>query len=225
MKKNNTGVYAIVNKLNGKAYIGSTSFKGFNTRWADHRSCLKYNKHHSSYLQNAWNKYGADHFEFKILEYVVPEDCVDREQFYIDLYMSTDGSYNMLKKARCSPAEISRVLKNLNGHNQTKETRARISEAMTGVPKTDEHRENIRAARLDDKNPMFGKNISNQHKEAIAKAGRRKIIRDDGVVFDSIKDAAEELQCHYQGICASIKKGHRCSGFTFKYFEEVPNDS
>ena len=52
-----SGVYCIQNKINGKVYIGSTS-RDFETRFKEHKRLLLENRHHCSYLQRAWNKYG-----------------------------------------------------------------------------------------------------------------------------------------------------------------------
>jgi hypothetical protein len=61
----NTGIYCIFNKITKKRYIGSASGKhGFRARWRNHKWRLRNGKHHSLYLQNAWNKYGEDSFEF-----------------------------------------------------------------------------------------------------------------------------------------------------------------
>ena len=57
-------VYAIVNNVNKKFYIGSTISS--KQRWYTHRRSLKINQHDNSYLQNAWNKYGEDSFIFNI---------------------------------------------------------------------------------------------------------------------------------------------------------------
>lgn len=48
------GIYRIVNKRNGKFYIGST--KNADQRKREHWYRLKRNNHHCFYLQNAWNK-------------------------------------------------------------------------------------------------------------------------------------------------------------------------
>ena len=61
-----SGIYAIINILNQKMYIGST--KCFRERFNEHHRYLKNNKHHSARLQNSWNKYGGDFFEFISLE-------------------------------------------------------------------------------------------------------------------------------------------------------------
>ena len=60
------GIYAIVNKMNQKAYIGSSI--NIQLRWSQHQNALIKNKHHSRYLQRAWNKYGAESFQLIVLE-------------------------------------------------------------------------------------------------------------------------------------------------------------
>lgn len=59
-----SGVYKIINKLNGKFYLGVT--KDFKSRFRHHKSDLRLNKHHSIILQRAVNKYGIDNFKFEI---------------------------------------------------------------------------------------------------------------------------------------------------------------
>jgi group I intron endonuclease len=78
-----TGIYIIKNKVTGDSYVGSASVC-FKSRWGYHTRDLRANKHHSPRLQNSWNKYGADSFEFSILEECGPEVCIAREQFYLD---------------------------------------------------------------------------------------------------------------------------------------------
>ena len=46
-----SGVYAIVNTLNGKKYVGST--KCFKERFAEHRSQLRKGNHKNVHLQNS----------------------------------------------------------------------------------------------------------------------------------------------------------------------------
>ena len=86
-----TGVYAIVNQVSGKFYIGSASYvgscpslSGFYCRWWRHLDDLEEGNHHCSYLQNAWNKYEENNFQFRILEFVEPEYCIEAEQEYLD---------------------------------------------------------------------------------------------------------------------------------------------
>lgn len=60
--ENQSGIYEIVNTVNGKRYIGSA--KKFKIRWSKHVSALRLCKHHSRHLQAAWNKYGEAAFKF-----------------------------------------------------------------------------------------------------------------------------------------------------------------
>jgi group I intron endonuclease len=90
------GIYIIRNKLNGKVYVGSSI--NVEQRWRQHKGLLRKNEHHSPTLQNAWNKYGEEVFEFVIAEEVLNvEELAETEQRFIDrheAYKSTKG-YNI----------------------------------------------------------------------------------------------------------------------------------
>lgn len=77
------GVYKIQNLVNGKYYIGST-VDSFNKRLNHHYHALIRGNHKNEHLQNAWNKYGENSFEFIILEVCELEQVREREQYYID---------------------------------------------------------------------------------------------------------------------------------------------
>lgn len=87
-------IYKISNLANNKSYIGSC--KNARIRWNNHKSTLSRGIHHSSYLQNAWNKYGKENFIFQILELCDDSVKLDRENFYIQQY---SPEYNILKIA------------------------------------------------------------------------------------------------------------------------------
>jgi len=95
-----SGIYAIINKLNNKIYVGSTI--NFKKRWNKHKTELRHRKHHSKHLENAWHLHGEENFEFKILEEVTDlKNLVVKEQKYINLYNSFDenNGYNICKFA------------------------------------------------------------------------------------------------------------------------------
>ena len=94
-----SGIYLIGNIINDKKYIGSA--KNINKRWYQHKYALNNNTHDNSCLQNAWNKYGENNFKFTIIEEVVPENLLQREQYYINLYQACDKKhgYNLLPTA------------------------------------------------------------------------------------------------------------------------------
>lgn len=94
------GVYSIRNIVNNKQYIGSTTMS-FIKRLQHHVNRLKNNKHKNSHLQHAWNKYGEDSFEFKVLEICDKETCLTQEQYYINYYIN--NSYNINRNASGTP--------------------------------------------------------------------------------------------------------------------------
>lgn len=93
--KNKSGIYMILNTYNNKCYIGST--KNFSKRKYEHFNTLSKNKHHSSHLQKAYNKYGREKFVFIILEECEVDKLIEREIFWIKLKNSinSDYGYNM----------------------------------------------------------------------------------------------------------------------------------
>lgn len=57
------GLYAIIHKTSRTAYVGSSN--DIARRIKEHKTALKFNKHHCHHLQRAWNKYGQEIFEIK----------------------------------------------------------------------------------------------------------------------------------------------------------------
>lgn len=105
-------IYEIVNVVNGKRYVGSST--STRVRWNIHKSRLRKNNHHSYLLQRAWNKYGEIGFVFNVLEVFEDEvDLIKKEQYYLDILKP---EYNVNKCA--AP-----------GHDKrTEETKRKISE-------------------------------------------------------------------------------------------------
>lgn len=112
----NSGVYAIVNKTNGKQYIGSA--KNCTARWSGHRHRLQRGTHHCRHLQSAWHKYGAAAFEFKPLVYCGAKDLILYEQIALDAFRP---EYN-----------TARVAGNTLGTKRTAESRSKIAAKATG---------------------------------------------------------------------------------------------
>ena len=105
------GIYCIENKLNHKKYIGQSV--NVYSRWSQHRTELKYNRHDNDYLQKAWNKYGEDNFEFKLLETCSIEQLDERENYYIDLCdsMNRDKGYNLKTGGQLGGAVVSDLVR------------------------------------------------------------------------------------------------------------------
>ena len=87
-------IYCIRNKINNKKYIGKTSIqRGYKIRWNIHKRQLINNKHYNKNLQEDFNKYGMDNFEFMILDEftftnkeLLKKVLLDMEKFYINLW-------------------------------------------------------------------------------------------------------------------------------------------
>jgi group I intron endonuclease len=79
------GIYAIVNKVNGKYYLGSSC--DIKTRWTKHKLQLNSGKHDNPHLQRSWKKYGENNFDLKVIECVENDiELIPLEQKYIDEY-------------------------------------------------------------------------------------------------------------------------------------------
>lgn len=125
-----SGVYAIVNKLNGKMYIGSSV--DLHKRERQHFRELSNGTHRNRYLQRSFNKHGKDAFEFNVLICCSRETLLSHEQNLID---NLKPEYNIYKTAG-SP----------QGYTHPEEVRKKISTALLGnsysakkhVPHSDE---------------------------------------------------------------------------------------
>jgi group I intron endonuclease len=126
-----SAIYVILNKKNGKVYIGSAY--NLKKRWYEHRHYLNKSCHQNPHLQAAWNKYGAKEFQFKVLEYCAIDQLKDREQHYLDIYMPKGMCYNIALDA-VAP---------MRGRKITEETRRKRSKALKGRILSDEHRRKI----------------------------------------------------------------------------------
>jgi len=149
----NCGIYAIVNVVNGKKYIGKSI--DIERRWKSHLAQLRAenrNKNCNRYLFNAFKKYGESNFKLEYVELfdVVDEDLLsDRELFWMEELntLNREFGYNLRKDSsgKCIVSD---------------ETRELISKSVIG-----------------DKNPNFGNywtDEQKQHCSVIAKENHAK---------------------------------------------------
>ena len=90
------GIYTIQNLVNGKIYIGQAV--DIEKRWKTHKSELRYKSHTNKHLQNAWNYYKEDKFEFTIICECDENQLNTLEQYYIFELMSYDGEVGYNKE-------------------------------------------------------------------------------------------------------------------------------
>ena len=199
-----SGVYAIINTINGHQYIGSSS--NLHKRYCKHIWELNKNRHHSERLQRAWSKYGEKNFNFIVLEYCLISDLIQREQFYID---RLHPEYNIApiagttlgrKTSDKTKALQSKAMKGrpspLKGRKLRQETKDKLSAARKGCIFSDEWRRNISLSLIGQKRAAgkrsdefrqkcrernLGKKLSEEHKQNIGNAlrGRKRKPHSD----------------------------------------------
>lgn len=77
-----TGIYEIVNTVNGKRYVGSSV--DIKKRWQAHMLELRKGTHHAQHLQRSFNKYGEDKFILVIIRYCERDELLAYEQEELD---------------------------------------------------------------------------------------------------------------------------------------------
>ena len=152
-----SGIYNIVNLIDGTIYIGSS--KDCNMRWSYHRVELRSGRHCNGKLQNAWNKYGEEAFEFRVIEHCAEADLLKREQFHLDHAESSSGVvlFNLSVIARGSAMSAEARLRRSKqmkgnkfglGYKHSESAKQKMSEQRKGIPKPESSRENYRQAAL-----------------------------------------------------------------------------
>lgn len=140
-----SGIYAITSPSGGQ-YIGSTI--SFQARWKKHRRELRLGIHHSSALQRAYDKYGADALVFSKLEMCARDQLLPREQFYLD---SMKPKYNVCKVAgsalgiKWSEESKAKMRLIAQGRRMSEEAKAKLSAINRGKVMSPESRAKIAA--------------------------------------------------------------------------------
>lgn len=165
-----SGIYEILNTVNGKRYIGSA--KCFNTRWRRHRWELTKQRHNNRKLQRAWNKYGEASFKFlPILTCVATKEML---LFYEQqLLNKLKPEYNIAVRAdsptagrKLSAAHKSKIGAAHEGKIVSLETRAKQSKAGRGRTLSDEQR--IEISKFQKGRVHSPEHLANQHAGVIA---------------------------------------------------------
>lgn len=112
-----SGIYQIQSKMHpDRIYIGSAVW--VKDRWWRHLTDLRRNKHKNKKLQNHFNKYGEQDFQFSLILECDKEVLIHAEQAFIDYY---NPWFN-----------IAKIAGNSLGVKRSDETRKKYSEAKKG---------------------------------------------------------------------------------------------
>ena len=95
-------IYRITNVITNQCYVGIT--EDYQRRKKKHIKELNSNSHHSPKLQNAWNYYGSDKFEWTVREINISQydDLYNEEIKEIQKYNSYKNGYNCNSGGRIS---------------------------------------------------------------------------------------------------------------------------
>lgn len=152
-----SGIYEIVNLVNGKRYVGSAV--DLRRRKTDHFKNLRGGRHCNRHLQSSWHKHGESRFRFQVLFRCEPCDLIAHEQRLLD---SLRPEYNICRTAgsclgvKRSPESIAkRVAKFPKSFGP--ETRRKVGEA----------------SRRSWANPRFRAKRAKSHAEAMLRADVR----------------------------------------------------
>lgn len=170
-----SGIYQIVNLVNGKRYVGSA--KIIKNRWRTHLFHLRHERHHSKYLQRSWGKYGEKSFSFEILEFCSIDSLIKREQAWLDrlspefnssptagsclgvkhseetrrrrseLNLGNKFCVGRVPSAKCIAA-VARANQRRKGEKRRPDAVERTASAHRGMKRSDETRRNISKARM-----------------------------------------------------------------------------
>lgn len=241
----NTGVYQIYNTVTGKRYVGST-ITDFNKRWIIHKCLLRKNQHHSPYLQASFNKHGEDSFEYIILEYCKPEHCIQREQWWMDLF----GVYN-----REYGYNATVLAGNVTGHKVSEENKKKLSlvhkgnKYASGCKRSEETKQKLRLAKLGTKfskeycekrslmykgknNPNYGKKHTEEARRKISNSKIRfvyKIISpcNEEIIINNLREFCKDNSLDQAAMMrvvngkANHHKGYK--GFKLQDLKELEN--
>ncbi|MDP3986985.1 MAG: NUMOD3 domain-containing DNA-binding protein [Nanoarchaeota archaeon] len=160
-----SGIYCIVNIVNGKIYIGSAI--NLRKRYVSHKNSLNRGDHHNSHLQRSWNKYGECCFDFQILEICEKKkSLIKKEQYWLDYYRSYDREigYNISFKAGSTL-----------GVKCSEEKKIKISNFHKGKKLSEEHRKKLSDSEKGENNPFYGKHHSEESKRKISESRKGTI--------------------------------------------------
>lgn len=199
-----SGIYEIRNKINGKVYIGSSL--DIYDRWSTHKRLLRNGKHHAPHLQNAWNAYGSECFEFCVIEICSKDLLIKTEQHYIDTMRPvynvspTAGSPRGHRHTKEAIEKITAASRNMSDETKRKislagigrvfseEVRAKISASMKGK-NTIGHKPSEQAIQ-NMRKAQKGHSVSAEQKEKIRKAntGKKKSKEAIEKLSNSLKE-------------------------------------
>ena len=182
-------IYKIINTVNGKFYVGSTT--NTRERFRVHRKRLRKGNHHAKHLQAAWNKYGENAFVFVVIETIPDGQSLQAaEDVWLAEHVGKEHCYN---KSRYSDTPMRGI--------------AKEDHPSFGRPKTEEERQAISATLKEfyaadiTNHPRFGK----QHTEEVKERIRQKKLANPTKAWLG-KERSDETKAKISAAQAGVAK-------------------
>ena len=178
-------IYKIINLVNDKFYVGSTTNK--KVRFRQHRKLLRGGNHHCKHLQAAWNKYGEDKFDFRVVEEVPEAESLHAaEDVWLREHFGKEHCYNSGAAASAPWRGVYGAAHPNFGRPPSEEAKASTSAALkqfyaedyfnhprVGKAHTEETKERIRQKKLaNPTRAWLGKERSDETKAKIGATQR-----------------------------------------------------
>ena len=171
-------------------------------------------------LNNAWQKYGEDNFEYSVICYCIPAELNSLEMYYINMYNSCKNGYNCTLggdgitgfKHTDETREI--IRQTSTGRKHTEETRALMSMVQTGRYVSEAHKQALRDAWTPERKKKFIESRSGANNPNYGRCGKDSIrgcavICNTGEVFPTLVKAAEWCGLTSIGNLSSCINGKR----------------
>jgi len=214
-----SGIYGILNTVNGKWYIGQSV--DVRKRWRSHRRELSMGIHPNAHLQSAFSHYGECAFSFEILEECAVADLNDREIVWIKEKGSYHNGYNLTTggDGTC-------------GLLVSDETRKKMSAAHRGQKHSEQTIRRIRAGHLNSETSAAhmkrlremkcSRPATDKEREHLLRLSKKQckqvLCIDTGVVYESAHEAAHAIgsyQSNISACCRGKTETHR--GYRWRY--------
>jgi group I intron endonuclease len=202
-------VYLIENTFNHKVYVGQTT-QPPQRRWTRHKILLRNGDHKNPHLSAAWEKYGAEVFEFAVIEEQFCKDDLDTAEIFWIAYLRYCGVqlYNKLAGGNA-------------GGKHTEETRRRMSLVRTGRKQTEETKQKRADAHRGSKRDAATRQkfrdvwITRKAKQKET-AHPHRLQSPDGKIYDAynLREFSLEHGVHHGNLCAVVNgKRKSCGGW------------
>lgn len=209
-------IYKIINLVNDKFYVGSTTHK--KVRFRQHRKLLRGNRHHCKHLQAAWNKYGEEKFNFVVVEEVSDDkNLFEAEEAWLREHFGKEYCYNSGRSADAPMRGAFGASHPNFGKPITEAHKAQISSTLkefyaedyfnhprVGIAHTDEAKAKISASKLaNPSTPWLGQKRDEATRKKIGDSQRGvkkapRVITEEGKA--KIRAAAEAGHySHWEG--------------------------